>query len=202
VLEILEPTGIKDTMTPVAPSALIKNQGTQPDEATVFFRIVGPDDSVVMFDSSYCILSPGDSTPATFPETRFTRFGRYTSACSVYVDGEQNNLNDKKIDTFEVAPVGVADGSFIVPRLSFSVTPNPATSGFVVLSFTGPLDHLTTGPLSLSLFNISGRLVLHSSLATRNSSLRLDLRSMPAGVYVLRASAGTFTCSEKLVVQR
>jgi hypothetical protein len=80
------------------------------------------------------------------------------------------------------------------------VEPNPCR-GFAALSFTGPLDHSTTGPLSLSLFDAAGRLVLRSAFGVRSSPFRLDLRSMPAGVYVLRLNAGTYTCSEKIILQ-
>jgi len=200
VLRILEPTGEKDTLTPVAPSALIANLGREPDSAAVTFGITFGD-SVVMHNTAYCRLSPGDSAAATFSEIRFTEFGTYVAACSVRLWSDQNFTNDEKLDTFEVAPVGVTDGSFIVPRLSFTVTPNPATSGFLTLSFTGPLDHLTTGPLSLSLFDISGRPVLRPAFGVRSSPLRLDLRSLPAGVYMLRVAAGANTYSQKVILQ-
>jgi len=84
----------------------------------------------------------------------------------------------------------------------FSVSPNPLASDFATVSFTGPRDHLTTRPLALSLFDISGRRVLYSSFDTRNSSLCLDLRSLPSGVYLIRLTGDGCDGSQKLVVQR
>jgi hypothetical protein len=96
---------------------------------------------------------------------------------------------------------GVVSSSFLVPRSSFIVSPNPLASGFATLSFTRPRDHSTTGPLSLSIYDAAGRLV-QSSFVRRTSSFRLDLRSMPAGVYLLKVTAAGFSATRKLVVQR
>ena len=200
-LAILEPSGVEDTLAPITPTGLISNLGTQAEVVVAFLRIHGPDDSVVFSDSMYFQVDPGDSLAATFQPIRFTEFGIYTSACSVHVPGEQNNLNDKVVDTFEVAPVGVADQRVATGEWRLATSPNPVTSGFVFLSFTGALEHLGTRALSLCLYDACGRRVLHSSLDTRHSSLRLDLRSMPAGVYVLRISAGTSTSTRKVVLQ-
>jgi hypothetical protein len=195
VLKILEPTGIKDTLTPIAPSTIIKNQGTQPDMAMVFFRIAGPDDSIVMFDSSYHMLAPGDSTPATFPEIRFSKFGRYTSACSVHMAGDQNNLNDKKVDTFEVAAVGVVADPKPAPARAFSLAPNPACD--LVMVNLGPVS----APAEVSVYDVTGSAV-RPSFVISTSSLRLDVRSMPPGLYFVRAASASRTQTAKLVVER
>jgi hypothetical protein len=107
--------------------------------------------------------------------------------------------------------------------LGFANAPQPSREG-VMASATGPLDRSTTGSLSISpapasgfavlryslpnggsatveVFNASGRLV-HSSFGIRNSSFRLDLRSMPAGVYLVKVSTESFSTTQKLVVER
>ena len=96
----------------------------------------------------------------------------------------------------------VAEPSWPAPAANdlLRIEPNPCR-GSATLSFTGPLDHSTTGPLSLSLVDASGRLVLESPFAIRHSPFALNLRSLPAGVYVLRLSAGTSSYSEKVVLQ-
>jgi len=81
------------------------------------------------------------------------------------------------------------------------VEPNPCR-GSATLSFTGPLDHSTTGPLSLSLYDAAGRLVFKSPIAIRQSPFALDLRSVPAGVYLLRVKDDTGTHAARLVVER
>jgi hypothetical protein len=52
--------------------------------------------------------------------------------------------------------------------------------------------------MSLRVFDASGRLVLSSPFGIRASSLRLDLRSIPPGVYLVRLD-GT-SAQERLLV--
>jgi hypothetical protein len=49
------------------------------------------------------------------------------------------------------------------------------------------------------MFDASGRLV-HSAFGIRTSSFRLDLRSMPDGVYLLRLDSGGRFATAHLVV--
>jgi len=62
----------------------------------------------------------------------------------------------------------------------------------------------------LSVYDASGRQVLESPIAiglggpcptVRQSPFALDLRSLPAGVYVLRLAAGTNAYSQKVILQ-
>jgi hypothetical protein len=198
VLRILEPTGTKDTLTLVAPSALVKNYGMYADPAAVFFRITGPDDSTVVFDSMLVMLAPGDSTVATFPEIRFTKFGSYVSACSVHIVGDQDNLNDKKLDTFQVAVTGVSEATRTPLRYGLSPISNPCRD-YATIRLTSPLPT----PYSLSLYDATGRVVLSRavSVGREASSVVLDLRALPVGVYVLRLNAGTSTYTKKIMLQ-
>jgi hypothetical protein len=195
VLRILEPTGEKDTLTPVAPSALVANLGAEPDSAAVTFGITFGD-SVVMHNTTYCQLSPGDSIAVTFPVIRFTRYGTYVAACSVSLRDDQNFTNDEKVDTFYVGPVGIEAATHAPLRYGLSPIANPCR-GIVTIRLLSPLPT----PYSLSLYDATGRLVFKSPIAIRQSPFALDLRSMPVGVYVLRLNAGTFACSEKLILQ-
>jgi DNA-binding beta-propeller fold protein YncE len=54
---------------------------------------------------------------------------------------------------------------------------------------------------SLLVYDAAGRLV-HSSFGLRTSSFRLDLRSMPAGVYFICLEAGGSKATGKVIVQR
>jgi hypothetical protein len=91
----------------------------------------------------------------------------------------------------------VADGEW-----RMAIGPNPVTAGFATLSFTGALEHMGTGVLRLSIFDASGRIVLQSAICNLKSAMPLDLRLMPAGVYLVRVQSGNFTAAQKLVVQR
>jgi len=97
---------------------------------------------------------------------------------------------------------GIMAGSCIVPRSSFIVSPNPLASGFATVSLTRPLDPLTTGPLTLTIYSVTGRVVLESPIANRQSPIALDLRSMPAGVYLVKLTADGSESTQKLVVRR
>jgi len=81
-----------------------------------------------------------------------------------------------------------------------TIVPNPLRSGFATLVWeTGAASQSRL--TRLRLYDATGRLV-HSSFAIRASSYRLDLRSAPAGVYIVRLDAGGLTATRKLVVQK
>ncbi len=80
------------------------------------------------------------------------------------------------------------------------IAPNPAASAAVLLSLAGTLEPTTLQPLLLSISDISGRCVF-SSFISSPSSFPLDLRSMSAGVYLVKLSADGFSATQKLVVR-
>ena len=92
---------------------------------------------------------------------------------------------------------GVAASSSVVHRSSFIVSPSPLASGFADVRLTAPVS----SPVSLRIFDATGRQV-YSSVGLRASHFRLDLRSMPVGVYLVRVETDGFTAGQKLVVQR
>jgi hypothetical protein len=81
-----------------------------------------------------------------------------------------------------------------------AISPNPVTSGFAVLSFPGAPGHSGAG--ALSFFDISGRCVFSSAFAVRSSPIRIDLRQLAGGVYVVRLETGGSTARQKLVVRQ
>jgi outer membrane protein assembly factor BamB len=92
----------------------------------------------------------------------------------------------------------MAAQAFDIRHSAFDVrlSPNPLASGFVTVRHNLPKARSAT----LEVFNACGRLV-HSSLAIRTSSFRLDLRSMPAGVYLVKVTTEGFSTTQKLVVE-
>jgi hypothetical protein len=78
-----------------------------------------------------------------------------------------------------------------------SLSPNPLSGKSATVRCNLP----NAGSARVEVFNSSGRLV-HSSLVTRQSSIRLDLRSLPAGVYVVRVEADGHSAAQKLVIER
>ena len=94
---------------------------------------------------------------------------------------------------------GVTSSSFLVPRSSFIVSPNPLASGFVVLRYGLP----KAGVAWLRVYNVTGQTVMTQTLvAGRSGVVNVDLRHLSNGVYVVRFASEGFECSQKLVVQR
>jgi hypothetical protein len=81
--------------------------------------------------------------------------------------------------------------------IGFAVSPNPVRGNFANVRYIVP-PGVRAG---ITVSDAAGR-VLHSSFDIRNSSFRLDLRSMPAGLYLVRLCAGGLTATRKLVVQK
>lgn len=79
-----------------------------------------------------------------------------------------------------------------------TIAPNPVTTGFATVRFSGSPSFVHRS--SLSLYDASGRCV-QSAICNLKSGMRLDLRSMPAGIYLLKVDAGLTQRSTKLVVQ-
>jgi hypothetical protein len=80
----------------------------------------------------------------------------------------------------------------------FSAFPNPF-AGMTTLRVPG--SSFVAHRSSLSVYDASGRLV-RSSIVISTSSFRLDLRSMPAGVYFARLCCPSRTATLKLILQR
>jgi hypothetical protein len=79
-----------------------------------------------------------------------------------------------------------------------SAFPNPFT-GKTTIRLSPLASRLS--PLVLGVYDASGRLV-HSPFVISTSSFRLDLRSMPAGLYFARLTGPDRTATLKLILQR
>jgi len=131
----------------------------------------------------------------------------YAGGSMVNVDGTLFALKGNK--TLElwryalasyVAPQPSRDGVLAAPASlgsgQLSISPSPLVSGFALLRFGLPKD----GSATVSVFDASGRLV-QSPIASRESPIRLDLRSLPAGVYLVRVEAAGLSATQKLVIE-
>jgi hypothetical protein len=101
--------------------------------------------------------------------------------------------------------VGIEEGRTTLDarRFMLEAWPNP-TRGIVKLRWNpgGPAARLPGDrAVGLTVCDVAGRTVLRSSPAIRNSTFALDLRSLSAGVYILRLTAGSQSATQKLVVQ-
>jgi hypothetical protein len=83
--------------------------------------------------------------------------------------------------------------------VGLAFAPNPLVSGRVTLRYSLP----KAGAASISVYDVTGRSVLSRSLvATRTGAVSLDVRSLSAGIYLVRLDADQYTTTSKLVVQR
>jgi YVTN family beta-propeller protein len=99
---------------------------------------------------------------------------------------------------------GVQATSLSTGYSPFAVAPNPLRAGFATLQVSGQAAQWSSGPVTVSIYDASGRCVLRQASGVKHqaSSVVLDLRSVPAGVYLLRLAAGDITLTRRLVVQR
>ena len=82
--------------------------------------------------------------------------------------------------------------------LSFDVMPNPLTGRAATVRYSLP----KAGPVSISVFDVAGRNVSSRTLlASRTGAVSLDLRSLSAGIYLVRLDGDGFEATRKLVVQ-
>jgi hypothetical protein len=88
----------------------------------------------------------------------------------------------------DYSPVTLADANTVL-----SIAPNPAT-GAAVLRLPQALR-----ATSIRICDVTGRLVLQSSVGVQTSSLRLDLRTMPPGVYLVQVRGPGHVATCRLV---
>jgi len=100
------------------------------------------------------------------------------------------------IKTDSLGRVGIAEGSSGAgERIALSVAPNPA-SGVVYIEYSLSGEAVA----NVRVYDVTGRQV-HSSFGLRGSEFRLDLRSIPTGVYLLKLDSDHGSATRKLVVE-
>jgi hypothetical protein len=122
----------------------------------------------------------------------FAMKGNKTDELWMYVPGA---------DFYQEAPRhdGVAAGQAVTGDCRMTIAPNPLAVGFATLRYSLP----KAGAATLRMYDVTGRCVFsQSAICNLQSAMPLDLRSMPAGVYLVKLSSEGFVSSQKLVVQR
>jgi hypothetical protein len=158
------------------------------------------------YDAAAGTWTEGDELPPLASNGRVRKV--YSGASMVSVDGTLFALKGNK--TLELWRYALGSSSAPQPERDgvmatetglgngqLSIRPNPLAAGSALLRYGLPQG----GSATVEVFNASGRLV-HSSTGIRTPSFRLDLRSMPAGVYLVRVEAEGRSASRKLVVKR
>jgi len=99
------------------------------------------------------------------------------------------------IGAYEFCQTGVKTPPESTSAKKFTIAPNPVSGGFATVRYNLP----EAGSATFEVFNASGRLV-RSSFVVQRSSFQIDLRSMPAGVYMVRVTSDGASSTQKLVV--
>jgi len=98
----------------------------------------------------------------------------------------------------DLLPAGVAEReSAPLSRLNLNACPNPFTRT-TTIRLSGSSSVLPPSSLPVRVYDATGLLV-HSSSVVRASSFRLDLQSMPPGVYFVTAGTGPNAANCRLV---
>ncbi len=83
-------------------------------------------------------------------------------------------------------------------RFGFSVAPNPVVKGYGLLSYSVPQQ----APARLTVYDVTGRDVIHLTFVASGTGTRnLDLRSLAAGVYLVKFESAGYNASQKLIVR-
>jgi hypothetical protein len=94
---------------------------------------------------------------------------------------------------------GVMGGVVKAGRLGVTLVPNPLTGGIATLRYSLPM----AGPATINVFDVTGRSVVKRTVtATLVGAVSLDVRSLSAGIYLVRFDTDGYTATQKLVVQK
>ncbi|MCB9048754.1 MAG: PKD domain-containing protein [Lewinellaceae bacterium] len=133
----------------------------------------------------------GNGSGEPNPQHTYAESGEYTVVLTV------SNACGESVAEATVAAVvsGIADESWLS---ELSLFPNPNNGSFTVRLQGQPADHL-----NLNLLNVVGQPVFHleDSFHTGYSQRNLDLKQLPAGVYILEVLAGERRAYRRVVVE-
>jgi hypothetical protein len=102
------------------------------------------------------------------------------------------------VGTLRVEQSGVMASNVTPQAGAMAVSPNPLAAGFATLRYSLPRP----GALLIRVFDVTGRAVVaRTAVAGRAGALGLDLRTLSAGVYLVRLDADGYSAQQKLVVQ-
>ena len=141
----------------------------------------------------------GESTVVTLDTWVCPSGANETCIAWITYPDDTNRLNDA--DAVIVSASGISGRVEMEPCAGMSLTLSPSPLAGNVLHLEYSLNQ--AGPASVTFFDISGRPVATREFTGAGvGNLPLDLRSLSAGVYLVRLEAGRQSVVQKLVVQR
>jgi len=202
VVQIVAPLDTVEVGDSVVPEAVVQNFGSA-EQAFVVRLSIGDGYE----DEDSLTLAPGLADTVRFENWSAESLGTFSVTCSTELAGDLDPVNNAVHKSVVVVPfVAVAEPPNLPGAFSLdNALPNPFT-GSTTIRFG--IAH--AGHANVSIYSAAGRLVrtlCNSSFLPAHYSLTWDGRdergrAVGAGVYLVRAKAGDYTASRKLVVQR
>jgi hypothetical protein len=149
VSRIIQPSGIYDTGSVVAPAAMVSNYGRDTATFPVIFRI-----STFYADTEHVTkLGRGDSAQVNFRNWTAVKLGSFQAKCSTALSGDSQPANDARTDSVKVIDLNYDAGvtRIIAPAVSIdsntSVIPQAEVKNFAdsTISFPVILKISSTG---------------------------------------------------------
>lgn len=125
-------------------------------------------------------------------------FGNWTIRLGDFASGDTGTLNSWFVEICETTetPLAIEEPDFVdFPK--FSLFPNPNTGQFKIQLSTNSTS------ITLSLFDIRGRLVYENTYNNLNSDFNedIDLNLLQSGMYILNVSDGLRNSSKKIIIE-
>ena len=195
VMEILSPRGIVPEDVAVAPSVLIRNNGTSSNSVNVVFAVDGYSDMGSIY------LEPDSSGELFFGNWMPTQLGACSTSCTITTT-DQRPMNDMIIGEVYVSDeTGIGEVGGLPPAaLIHSPVPNPFTS-----STTISFELVESGDVRLDVYDLSGRSIVtlvEGSRVTGTHSVPLDAVGMTSGVYLIRLVTSSQSITTRAVLMR
>jgi hypothetical protein len=125
------------------------------------------------------------------------------------LDSNQENTHSFEVDTSIPESIDVnrfslhfeattlADSNF--NQYQIRVYPNPVTQGNINLSW--PVDSTTETTTQITLYDVLGKAVWNQENTPTEALLKIDVSTLPTGIYVLKANRGTAEYTTKVIVE-
>lgn len=117
------------------------------------------------------------------------------TAPSTGVDGLRLEVRTYSGSTVYWDDISVIDNNTLSSKTNeienFNIYPNPTNLGYVDISSK------RNSPLSITIFDVLGKQVLNTTLSTN----KLDISSLPAGIYIVKAIQNEALSTKKLVIR-
>jgi len=195
VLEILSPRGVIPQNVAVAPSVLIRNNGSSSNTVSVAFAVENYTD----VNSIY--LEPDSFAELVFDDWVPSELGACSTSCSITTTDHRPFNNIIIGEVYVLDETGIEEGATQpAATLLHSPVPNPFAS-----STTITFELAEPGIVRLNVFDLSGRLMetlIDGAMITGVHSAVFEGTGMASGIYLIRLEDSSTTITSRVVLMR